>query len=539
MRTIIMCIVLSLCTAASADREGLNRTRVFASSSGYIYARSEPRDNHGTVGVTKIYRVAAGDQLICEFPWYTRQLYLYQLGSDVAIVRKGLWPRGRKANPDSLSLEFYLNDKLLKRYSTLDIAVGPDNVFASVSHHRVISRIHGFRRRVPLPPESQAPDDADKTKEPRERRTPRDVFFEVQTTDGRLLIFDLWAGEQVTEQQAGALVEPRVRASRLPPPQEKQLSNYDSGLAFLERTPQTISEFVRRIFQDSNGNLWFGTNGDGVVRYDGDSLEYFSINEGFGGRAVRGIVEDKDGSVWFGTSGGVTKYDGQSFTNFTENDGLINNDVWSIVIDSKGIIWIGTLQGVSRFDGEVFTPFDIPEVEPDPTRGVSSARIVHCIMEDSKGRMWFATNGGAYIYDGKTLSHISEKDGLCNNSVNCILEGKDGNIWFATHHNGVCRYDGKSFTHITAKDGVIGTEAWDLYQDSKGNIWFPIENSGVYRYDGKSFTNFQKEQGLTTNAIQCTFEDNQGRLWLGGWMGLFRYDGKSIFSVGKNGPWTN
>ncbi len=140
MRTVTMCIVLSLCTAANVDREAPNQTRVFASSSGNIFARSEPRDNHGTVGVTKIYR-AASDSLICEFPWYAPQLYLHQLGSDVAIVRRGRWPQGRKANSGSLALEFYLNDKLLKRYSTLDIAVVPDNVSASVSHHRVFGLI--------------------------------------------------------------------------------------------------------------------------------------------------------------------------------------------------------------------------------------------------------------------------------------------------------------------------------------------------------------------------------------------------------------
>jgi ligand-binding sensor domain-containing protein len=52
--------------------------------------------------------------------------------------------------------------------------------------------------------------------------------------------------------------------------------------------------------------------------------------------------------------------------------------------------------------------------------------------------MWFATNGGAYVYDGKSLTNISEKDGLCHNSLNDILEDKEGNFWFATHHNGVC-----------------------------------------------------------------------------------------------------
>ena len=70
-----------------------------------------------------------------------------------------------------------------------------------------------------------------------------------------------------------------------------------------------------------------GTNGDGVARYDGDTLEYFSQYAGFGGAAVRGIVEDKEGNVWFGTSGGLTKYDGVSFTNYTTKNGLVDNDI--------------------------------------------------------------------------------------------------------------------------------------------------------------------------------------------------------------------
>lgn len=305
-----------------------------------------------------------------------------------------------------------------------------------------------------------------------------------------------------------------------------------------------LKAFVSRIFQDQNGILWFGTNGDGVIRYDGDSLEYFSIDEGFGGIAVRGIVEDKEGNVWFGTSGGVTKYDGESFTNFTENDGLISNDVRSIVIDSNGMVWIGTLHGVSRFNGEVFTHFAIPEAEPEYDKcehwwfqGATSTKTVHCIMEDSKGRIWFGTNGGAYIYDGKSLSNISEKDGLCNNSVNRILEDKDGSFWFATHHKGVCRLDGTSFTHIPIQEGVNGTNAWDIYEDNSGNIWFPIEGVGVHRYDGKTITDFFKKQSCVSHTMQCIFEDREGRLWFGGYLGLFRYDGKSFFSVTKKGPW--
>lgn len=298
---------------------------------------------------------------------------------------------------------------------------------------------------------------------------------------------------------------------------------------------EPLSRFVRRIFQDASGNLWLGTNGDGVIRYDGRTLEYFSIDDGFGGVAVRAIVQDQRGNVWFGTERGITRYDGRSFANFTARDGLADDDVWTIAIDRQQVIWIGTLQGVSRFDGKEFTAFELPENAPDPARGVTSARIVHSIMEDSKGRMWFGTTGGAYIYDGESLRNLSTKDGLCHDVVNSILEDRAGTFWFATHHNGVCRYDGTSFTHFTSEHGVEGTEAWDLYEDGSGNVWFPIENSGVYRFDGTSFANFHDAQGLTTNAVQCTYEDREGRLWLGGWQGLFRYDGESMISVGKNG----
>jgi len=299
---------------------------------------------------------------------------------------------------------------------------------------------------------------------------------------------------------------------------------------------QPVSTFVRRIHQDRRGHYWFGTNGDGILRWDGSKLESFSIKEGFGGVAVRGIVEDEKGHVWFGTERGLTRFDGCSFVNFRRADGLVGDDVWALLIDRKGVIWTGTAEGVSRFDGKAFTTFHLPESPPDPTRGVTGPRMVHCIMEDRRGRLWFATSGGAYVFDEGTLRNISEADGLCNDVVNCILEAKDGSIWFATHHNGVCRFDGTTFTHFGMDAGVEGTEAWDLFEDSRGNIWFPIENAGVYRYDGTSFDRLDETKGLTSNAIQCTFEDDDGRIWLGGHRGLFRCDGDRVVPVGRNGP---
>ncbi len=80
-----------------------------------------------------------------------------------------------------------------------------------------------------------------------------------------------------------------------------------------------VSQYFRSIFQDSKGNLWFGSLGEGVVRYDEKTLTYFSNPDGFYNQTVYAINEDKNGNMWFGTRGfGLSRYDGKTFTNFSE-----------------------------------------------------------------------------------------------------------------------------------------------------------------------------------------------------------------------------
>ena len=69
------------------------------------------------------------------------------------------------------------------------------------------------------------------------------------------------------------------------------------------------------------------------------------------------MLQDKVGNIWFGTGGGgLCKYDGKSFTHFTENEGLVNNNMLSIFEDKKGNLWFSTFGGgVTKFDGKFFT----------------------------------------------------------------------------------------------------------------------------------------------------------------------------------------
>ncbi|MEO5999032.1 MAG: two-component regulator propeller domain-containing protein, partial [Chitinophagaceae bacterium] len=109
---------------------------------------------------------------------------------------------------------------------------------------------------------------------------------------------------------------------------------------------------------DKAGNLWFGTIGGGVSKYDGKSFTNYTIAQGLVGNVVFSIIEDKGGNLWFGTSSGVSKYDGYRFTNYTTRDGLAGNYVTSIMQDRTGNLWVSTQGGgASKYDGKSFTNY--------------------------------------------------------------------------------------------------------------------------------------------------------------------------------------
>jgi ligand-binding sensor domain-containing protein len=305
-----------------------------------------------------------------------------------------------------------------------------------------------------------------------------------------------------------------------------------------------ISEYVREVFQDRDGDYWFGTNGDGVCRYDGTSLTYFSVEEGFGGRAVRGILQDEGGAMWFATNGGVSRYESGIFTNYTVANGLSDNSVWSMMLDKSGTIWVGTHGGVCRFDGESFAPFPLPRVEVEDPTSRFTPKVVFAMFEDQAGNLWFGTDGeGAHKYDGKSFTSYTTKDGLAGNLVRSIRGDRRGRIWIGTDGGGVSRFDGSVFRTFTTKDGLSNDRIFEILEDSAGNMWFSTLGAGACRYDGKSFTAFREDQSLIINDrparghVQEFFEDRDGILWLGCSGGLFRFDGTSFINVTRNGPW--
>ena len=79
------------------------------------------------------------------------------------------------------------------------------------------------------------------------------------------------------------------------------------------------------------------------------------------------------------------------------------------------------------------------------------------VYEDSRGLIWVGTREGLNILnlENDTLNYLTEKNGLCNNSICGITEDKNHNLWVTTS-NGISRI-------VVQRNHENGTFNYGLY----------------------------------------------------------------------------
>ena len=113
------------------------------------------------------------------------------------------------------------------------------------------------------------------------------------------------------------------------------------------------------------------------------------------------ISEDDKGMVWFGTDGnGLFRFDGRSYVRFSPEDGdgasLLSGHVNSILSDSKGFLWAGTQNGINKFDiaNKQILSYPIED----------SNKYVKEVIEDPFSRILLTTEAGLFLFDDDAAS---------------------------------------------------------------------------------------------------------------------------------------
>ncbi len=266
--------------------------------------------------------------------------------------------------------------------------------------------------------------------------------------------------------------------------------------------PRSLShDVVRTILQDGKGDLWVGTDGGGLNKYDRredafvcykhDSNNPFSLSD----NRVRALYEDRRGSLWIATWDGLDRYDRQRdrFTRFQHHpedpNSLGDNRVRTIYEDRLGALWIGTYGGLYLFDKEKngFIQF---QNHPENGYSLSNDRVL-CIYEDTSGRLWIGTYGGGLnLFDREEIifTHFTMQDGLPNDVIYGVLEDARGYLWLSTNR-GISRFDPQSrtFRNYDEKDGLQSNEF-------NGGAYFQDQNGMMYFGGINGFTMFDPEE---------------------------------------------
>ncbi|MBI9043814.1 MAG: hypothetical protein JEZ06_04970 [Anaerolineaceae bacterium] len=163
------------------------------------------------------------------------------------------------------------------------------------------------------------------------------------------------------------------------------------------------NQFITSIFLDSDGILWMGAIGLGLIRFDPETNHAILFEKdpadpaGLRGDVIMAIYEDNRGYIWVGLlNEGLSRIEDQSgeITHFTsENSSLSDDNVLSIYQDEEEVLWVGTMGGVNRLDpdSEDFVQYREKDGLPNDT--------VFGILGDQQGSLWLSTSRGLSRFD--------------------------------------------------------------------------------------------------------------------------------------------
>lgn len=300
------------------------------------------------------------------------------------------------------------------------------------------------------------------------------------------------------------------------------------------------NDFIITIFEDINGKIWIGTRGAGLICKDENGIRSYTRNDGLPNDRISSIIDDENGNLWIGTHGGLCRFNGKTFTSFHKENGLIDDYINCLIRDKYGNLWIGSEQGLSRIRN--FSHIKNPKFDNFSIADGLSGESVKTFAIDHLGFLWIGTINGLDkinpLNPKIVFQNFSSRNGMINSVIYTIIEDQNHYIWIGTG-NGISLYDGSKFTNFGSKNGFLDPQTISIYNDREGNIWFGTVR-GLSRLQSLRITNFSTNDGLADNMIWGIIEEKEGTYWIATDNGLTQYiDGKFKTFTTKDGLISN
>ncbi len=287
-----------------------------------------------------------------------------------------------------------------------------------------------------------------------------------------------------------------------------------SGLGFYTPYPDfPMNNSVENVMTDYEGNLWFVSSRQGVMKVVGCDFSNVSEKAGLDSSVVNTTCLYNN-ELYIGTDKGLIVLDekgNQKTTDLTtELDGV---RIRCIKVNSAGDrLWLCTYSenGLICYNGA-----DGSRECFNTQNGMKSDRV-RSMTELDDGTIVAATSGGvSLIKDGKIERTFDESSGIGNTEILTVCGGSNGHIYMGSDGGGIV---------ITDRENVIGRLGFDdglkseiilrLKEDPKtGGIWVITGNSVAYM-EYKEKEEIRTITGFPYSNNFDIFFDNQDRIWI-------------------------
>jgi serine phosphatase RsbU (regulator of sigma subunit) len=260
----------------------------------------------------------------------------------------------------------------------------------------------------------------------------------------------------------------------------------------------------------------------------GKSISFTNLTRQVGGTMITSYHLDKEGNIWIGTDGNglFIRNSSGSVRSFYRSGDSGADFIKDIEMDGRNI-WLATINGVFVLDRGT--------AGKKGSFSISDGDLPH----NSINKIFVATDGKAYIGTesdrlymiDRELNVSSGKSILSGSVLNKVLsfsEGKDGVIWASTNGNGIFGCKNDSISPVDRNNGLMSNYCYSIMADSENRIWTGHEG-GFSRFDPETGVvnvfgaDYAKGGVCNPDAM---FESADKKIFIGTTEGLIIYDRK-------------
>lgn len=331
---------------------------------------------------------------------------------------------------------------------------------------------------------------------------------------------------------------------------------FDTESHAIEQTP-VPADNILDLLEAEDGKVWIATtSGLWVLDPETQQTRYYSADQDEAGtlksNTIWSLFQDSKGQIWLGTDKqGVHRYlpETDSFVHLAATNAkdlsFPPGAVTDIFEDESGTLWFTVANfGVYRIS-EHLEKFKVlrHNEKSDNSLGFNNTLDLH---QDESGAIWIATDGGGLDrYDpvSGNFEHFRHDENdpttISSNSVLAIAEDANQDLWFGTWGGGISKLDRESmtFSQVTREqganegEGLSDINVFRILVDEHNKLLLSVWGKGLQIYDpsNQQFqTYFPGGVGLNSGISNFSINDieptGQGRYWIGGHNGLEFFD---------------